>query len=153
MLVLVDSSCWVEAFRDRGEPAVRSTVATWLEERRIAICAPVFAEVLRGVCKQDVRKVRRTLDALDYLETHDDDWREVIRYARLLADRAQFVPLVDLAVAVVAYRNDAELAHRDHHFEAIGWHETRVTMRFWIITAISNGLGLVLFFLSRIITQ
>jgi len=40
-----------------------------------------------------------------------------------------------------------------HHFEAIGWHETRVTMRFWIITAISNGIGLVLFFLSRIATQ
>lgn len=38
-----------------------------------------------------------------------------------------------------------------HHFEALGWHESRVTMRFWIITAISNGLGLVLFFLSRMI--
>lgn len=40
-----------------------------------------------------------------------------------------------------------------HHFEAIGWPETRVTMRFWIITAVSNGLGLVLFFLSRALTQ
>jgi len=36
-----------------------------------------------------------------------------------------------------------------HHFEALGWHETRVTMRFWIITVVCNGLGLVLFFLSR----
>ena len=36
-----------------------------------------------------------------------------------------------------------------HHFEALGWHEARVTMRFWIISAVSNGLGLVLFFLSR----
>jgi phospho-N-acetylmuramoyl-pentapeptide-transferase len=40
-----------------------------------------------------------------------------------------------------------------HHFEALGWHESRVTMRFWIITAISNGLGLVLFFLSRMLTK
>ncbi len=38
-----------------------------------------------------------------------------------------------------------------HHFEAIGWPESRVTMRFWIVSAISNGLGLVLFFLSRIV--
>ncbi|MCL5011825.1 MAG: phospho-N-acetylmuramoyl-pentapeptide-transferase [Patescibacteria group bacterium] len=38
-----------------------------------------------------------------------------------------------------------------HHFEALGWHESRVTMRFWIISAVSNGLGLVLFFLSRMI--
>ncbi len=36
-----------------------------------------------------------------------------------------------------------------HHFEALGWHESRVTMRFWIISAVSNGLGLVIFFLSR----
>lgn len=40
-----------------------------------------------------------------------------------------------------------------HHFEALGWHESRVTMRFWIITAVSNGLGLVLFFLSRAILK
>jgi phospho-N-acetylmuramoyl-pentapeptide-transferase len=40
-----------------------------------------------------------------------------------------------------------------HHFEALGWPETRVTMRFWIITAVSNGIGLVLFFLSRSILQ
>jgi len=40
-----------------------------------------------------------------------------------------------------------------HHFEALGWHETRVTMRFWIITAVSNGLGLVLFFLSRMVLR
>jgi len=117
--VLIDSSCWVEAFRDRGDPAVRRVVAAWLEEKRVAICAPVYAEVLRGVRKQDVRRVRRTFDALRYLETHDYDWREVIRYARLLSDTAKHVPLVDLAVAVVAHRNDAELAHRDRHFEVI----------------------------------
>ena len=38
-----------------------------------------------------------------------------------------------------------------HHFEAIGWPETKVTMRFWIISAIFSTLGVVLFFLSRIL--
>ena len=37
-----------------------------------------------------------------------------------------------------------------HHFEAIGWHESKVTMRFWIISVVSCGLGLAIFFLSRI---
>ncbi|MDP2695928.1 MAG: phospho-N-acetylmuramoyl-pentapeptide-transferase [bacterium] len=36
-----------------------------------------------------------------------------------------------------------------HHFEAIGWHETKVTMRFWIISAVFATLGLVIFFLNR----
>ncbi|MCX6809330.1 MAG: phospho-N-acetylmuramoyl-pentapeptide-transferase [Candidatus Berkelbacteria bacterium] len=31
-----------------------------------------------------------------------------------------------------------------HHFEAKGWPETKVTMRFWIITAVSTTIGLAL---------
>lgn len=38
-----------------------------------------------------------------------------------------------------------------HHFEALGWHESQVTMRFWIISAIFSALGLVIFFLSRVL--
>ena len=36
-----------------------------------------------------------------------------------------------------------------HHLEAIGWPETQITMRFWIISAVCSGLGLILFFLSK----
>ena len=36
-----------------------------------------------------------------------------------------------------------------HHFEALGWPESQITMRFWIISAISVALGLTLFFLAK----
>lgn len=36
-----------------------------------------------------------------------------------------------------------------HHFEALGWPETQVTMRFWIISAIASAFGLAIFFLNR----
>lgn len=36
-----------------------------------------------------------------------------------------------------------------HHFEAIGWPETKVTMRFWIIAAVSATLGLVIGLIGR----
>lgn len=36
-----------------------------------------------------------------------------------------------------------------HHFQAMGWPESQVTMRFWIISAVSSTLGLVIFFLAR----
>lgn len=32
-----------------------------------------------------------------------------------------------------------------HHFEALGWPETQITMRFWMINAIGAAIGLVLF--------
>ncbi len=38
-----------------------------------------------------------------------------------------------------------------HHFEALGWPEAQVTMRFWIVSAVAATLGLVFFFLARFI--
>lgn len=35
-----------------------------------------------------------------------------------------------------------------HHFEAIGWPETKVTMRFWILGQVSAVLGLILYLLG-----
>lgn len=35
-----------------------------------------------------------------------------------------------------------------HHFEAIGWPETKVTMRFWILGQVASVLGLIIFLLA-----
>ncbi len=37
-----------------------------------------------------------------------------------------------------------------HHFEAIGWPETKVTMRFWVIGQMSALLGIILFVLGGV---
>ena len=36
-----------------------------------------------------------------------------------------------------------------HHFEAKGWPETKVTMRFWIISSVVAFIGLILFFIDK----
>lgn len=36
-----------------------------------------------------------------------------------------------------------------HHFEAVGWPETKVTMRFWVIGQIAGVAGLILFLVGR----
>lgn len=36
-----------------------------------------------------------------------------------------------------------------HHFEAIGWPETKVTMRFWILGQVAGVLGIALFVIGR----
>jgi len=38
-----------------------------------------------------------------------------------------------------------------HHFEALGWPESQVTMRFWIVSAVFAALGLVIFFVARVV--
>ncbi len=36
-----------------------------------------------------------------------------------------------------------------HHFEAIGWPETKITMRFWILGQVAGVLGLIVFLMGK----
>lgn len=42
-----------------------------------------------------------------------------------------------------------KIAPIHHHFEALGWPETKVTMRFWIIGQVAGVLGLIVFLLGK----
>ncbi len=35
-----------------------------------------------------------------------------------------------------------------HHYQALGWPETKVTMRFWIVSAVMGILGIIIYFAS-----
>jgi phospho-N-acetylmuramoyl-pentapeptide-transferase len=35
-----------------------------------------------------------------------------------------------------------------HHFEAKGWHESKVTMRFWILAGVMASIGLIIYLLG-----
>lgn len=45
-----------------------------------------------------------------------------------------------------------KIAPVHHHFEASGWEETKVTMRFWIIGQVAGVAGLILFLLGGSLT-
>lgn len=36
-----------------------------------------------------------------------------------------------------------------HHFEALGWPETKVTMRFWVVSAVGASLGLLIMLVGK----
>ena len=36
-----------------------------------------------------------------------------------------------------------------HHFQAIGWPETKIVMRFWVVAGVCAGIGLIVFLLDR----
>lgn len=42
------------------------------------------------------------------------------------------------------------MAPLHHHFEMLGWSETKVMVRFWIVTGILAGLGFAMFFVSSL---
>jgi phospho-N-acetylmuramoyl-pentapeptide-transferase len=80
----------------------------------------------------------------------------------MLTNTALFLPLFAVILVIESLSVILQLASKKllkrkifrstpihHHFEAIGWPESQVTMRFWIISAMASALGLLLFFLSR----
>ncbi len=52
--------------------------------------------------------------------------------------------LIQIFSKKVFKRKVFKVAPIHHHFEAIGWPETKVTMRFWVINAIGASLGFAL---------
>lgn len=43
------------------------------------------------------------------------------------------------------------MAPLHHHFEKKGWSETKVVIRFWIVSGALAGFGFVLFFIQPIV--
>jgi phospho-N-acetylmuramoyl-pentapeptide-transferase len=58
--------------------------------------------------------------------------------------------ITSVVLQIVAFRTTGRRVFRmapfHHHFELVGWAETTVIIRFWLLTAISCGLGVALFY-------
>jgi phospho-N-acetylmuramoyl-pentapeptide-transferase len=57
--------------------------------------------------------------------------------------------IIQIISKKVFHRKVFQVAPIHHHFEAIGWPETKVTMRFWLISAIGSSIGLFLMLASK----
>jgi phospho-N-acetylmuramoyl-pentapeptide-transferase len=64
--------------------------------------------------------------------------------------------VASVVIQVISFRTTGRRVFRNspihHHFELIGWPETTLTIRFWLITAIACGLGLALFYTEWLTT-
>ncbi|CAN5425229.1 phospho-N-acetylmuramoyl-pentapeptide-transferase [soil metagenome] len=81
----------------------------------------------------------------------------------LLTDTVLLLPVIGLLFVIEAGSSALQIASKKlrngkkifkiapihHHFEALGWEETKVTMRFWIIGQVMGVVGLIIFFLGR----
>lgn len=75
----------------------------------------------------------------------------MLTHSGLLLPFIAFIPMVEslsVIVQIVSKRLRGKKVFLStplhHHFEARGWPETQVTMRFWIVGGVAAGLGLVL---------
>lgn len=80
----------------------------------------------------------------------------------MLTNTAFFLPIIGFilvmeSVSVIIQLTSKKIFKRKifrstpihHHFEAIGWPESQIVMRFWIVSGVMAALGLILFFIDR----
>ena len=122
--MLIDSSAWIEAIREAGDPDYIAHVDLLLADRRAATCEVVIVEVLQGATSAaELAMLGEQLRGLVPLAM-DGAGEEAGRLAWALRRRGVTVQTTDLLIAATAHLHGAALLHRDVHLaqaaEALG---------------------------------
>lgn len=60
------------------------------------------------------------------------------------------IEALSVVIQVVSYKRTGrrvfKMAPIHHHFEMVGWSETKIMVRFWVVTGVLAGLGFAIFF-------
>jgi predicted nucleic acid-binding protein len=120
-LHLVDTSAWVEWFRDTDSTAARAVAKLRGDPAEIAVTQPVALEVRAGTRRANLPAVNRILDNAVQLSVDPNLDFEVASDLYLAArDTGKNVrSLTDCLIAAVAIRTGAILVHQDRDFDVL----------------------------------
>ena len=119
-MMLVDTSIWVDLFRDTTGN-VRDALEHVTADEEVVLTRFNQLELLQGARdEQEWAVLSAYLEHQDYLETEPETWRNAARiYFDLRRRRQTVCSTVDCCIAELAYQHDALLVHRDRDFAAI----------------------------------
>ncbi len=122
MVILVDTSAWVEFLRDTGS-AVCERVDE-LMESETAVCDPIRMEVLAGARDQrHLSSLRGLLARTIHLPTNPADYDEAAALYRACRREGETVRrLIDCLIGSVAIRAGVAVLHSDRDFDVLARH-------------------------------
>lgn len=119
-LTLVDTSCWIEAFRVSGNTKIREKVKELLVEGRAAWCDMVLLELWNGARGDSEREILSDLtEEITMLPISDEVWSLARNLARKCRERGITVPSTDILIVSCGLGNKTEIVHQDKHFDLI----------------------------------
>lgn len=114
-MILIDTSAWVEFFRDRG--AIAERVDNAIEENTAALCDPVISELYRGLQPRERRSVLELMTACHQLEQPPDLWRQAGELGYALGRSGITAKTFDLLIASYAIFHQIPLLTADKDFK------------------------------------
>jgi predicted nucleic acid-binding protein len=120
-LHLIDTSAWIEWFRDTDSAAARAVAKVRDDPTEIAVTQPVALEVRAGTRRAHLHAVDRILDNAVQLSVDPnidfDVASDLYLAARDIGEPVR--SLMDCVIAAVAIRTSAVLVHHDRDFEVL----------------------------------
>ena len=119
-MTLVDSSSWVEALRERGDPVVRARVESLLEAGDAAWCPMIRLELWRGVRAGAERRALQFLESrIVDLKIDDEVWQRAIELMNHARSEGLTAPSTDVLIVATAMHHGVSIEHCDDHLDRL----------------------------------
>ena len=121
-MILVDTSAWVEFFRDTGSPTC--TRVDELLDGEVATCDPIRMEVLAGARDEShLNDLRRLLARASVVDLVPGDYEDAAALYRACRRRGETVrKLIDCLISAVAIRAGVPVLQADNDYEVLARH-------------------------------
>lgn len=119
-MILIDTSCWIEVLRERGDAEVRRRLHAHLHGGRACWMPVVRLELWNGARGERERKILREFEAaLPELDMPAAVWDLACDLARRARAAGLTLPISDLLIAACARHHGIEVDSLDAHFAAL----------------------------------
>jgi predicted nucleic acid-binding protein len=122
-MIVVDTSVWIAFFRG-SDRKVGERLQELLERDEVALPILVRIELLSGVRRPEMARLRRVLSALPLRYPSDDIWTTIERWIETGNNAGQRFGVGDLIIAAVAAQWDESIWSLDSDFlrmADLGW--------------------------------
>lgn len=124
MMVLIDTSVWIDFFSSKPSPHVNNLDTLIKDEDDICICGIVLTEVLQGIKhEREYHKTKEFFKDLVYLPMNYSTYLKSAEIYRTLRKKGITIRRVlDCLIASVAIENNIPILHNDKDFLQIEKH-------------------------------
>jgi predicted nucleic acid-binding protein len=120
MMVLIDSSSWIESLRQSGRVDVRTRVHDLMIAGQAAWCEMVRLELWNGARGAREKKALQHLEpTITHLTIDDAVWNIAIPLAEAARDAGITAPAADVLIIACARHHRVKVEHCDKHMAAI----------------------------------
>lgn len=124
-MIVVDTSVWIDWFRDAESDHVDELQRLIDERRPVALTDVIMTEILQGLrSDDDVARVEQRLEPFSVLRLHDlDDFRRAAQLYRAARRGGTTIRrTLDCLIASVCVREDVPILHADVDFDRLAKH-------------------------------